>query len=78
MPVSRGKLVYLFIRAHYVNRCTSQYYTECLHCGHKAKSGSLATDLDLIVPVKGHNDLADAFYEMQKSDNVDGVDCDSE
>ena len=58
-------------------RSTSQYYTACLHCGEKAKSGVMATDLDLIVPVQNNSDLADAFYEMQKSDTVSGVTCES-
>lgn len=60
------------------HRLTSQYYTECLHCGKKAKSGQLATDLNLIVPVKGNADVADAFYELQKAGTVEGVECDSE
>ena len=59
-------------------RLTSQYYTECLHCGHKDRSGSRANDLDLIAPVQDNADLAESFYELQKSETVEGVDCDSQ
>ena len=60
------------------SRITSQYYTQCLHCGKKSKSGSLAEDLDVHVEVERKADLAESFFELQKATTVEGVECDSE